>query len=114
MREKDYIDVETVEYNGMTYTISICNPKVNWGDSKGKFTCRTPLVVSSSYYDTLNEAKRVINKKIDKWVDSNPTTIEQFVDLLENCMIWTDYEECELDRKEAARVLRKFKNSGVK
>ena len=114
MREESYIDVETVEHNGMTYTISICNPKADWGNSKGKFTCRTPLVVSTSYYNTLEEAKRAINKKIDEWVDSNPTTIGQFVDLLEDCMIWTGYEDCELDREAAARVLRKFKNSEMK
>lgn len=114
MREPSYIDIQTITHNGMTYTVSICNPKADWGISKGKFTTNSSLVIRPGKYDSFEDAVSGINKLIDEWVDRNPTTIGEFVDLLEQCMVWTGYEDCELDRAEAMRVLRKFKDSGVK
>ena len=105
------IEVETVTHRGMAYTVAICDPKAEWGDKKGKFHIDTELVINTGYYSSLAEAKLKVNQKIDAWRDSNPETLAGWLDLLEQCMVWSGYEDCDFDRDEAGKVLLKFKNN---
>ena len=107
------IHVDTIKHRGMDYTISICNPKDDWGDKKGKFYISTPLVINTGYYNSFEEAKKEVNQAIDIWRDTNPQNINEWVDMIEGCMIWTGYEDCALDRDEVAKILERFKKASV-
>ena len=107
------IHVDTVTHRGISYTISICNPNDDWGDKKGKFHISTPLVISTGYYDSFEEAKKATNTAIDAWRNDNPSSINGWVEKIEQCMVWTGYEDCELDKNEVAKILIEFKKAQV-
>lgn len=107
------IHIGTIEYRGMKYSIALCNPEADWGLEKGKFHITTELVFATGYYDSFEEATAKVNKSIDEWRDNNPKNINEWVDMIEACMIWTGYEDCDLDKKEVKKILERFKKSMV-
>ena len=107
------IHVSYVEYMGMKYEVAICDPKAGWGDKAGKFYVPTALVIPTDYYDTFTEAKDAVNKLIDEWRGTNPQSLSEWVDMIEKCMVWTGYEDCELDKEEVEKILQRFKKAQI-
>ena len=98
--------VKTATHRGFEYSIKVAVGKV-WEDGLGKFFAKCPPVPFQQF-DSMALAEKHAKKHIDIFLDNNPSSWEQWLELFEECMIRSGYEDCELDSKMLKEVADKY------
>ena len=98
-----------MKHKGHEYEVHFCDPSQDWGDAKGLFGIKSAAGDTGKYYPTYKEAQHAAKSKIDEIVADVPQGLEQWVEAIENCMVWTGYEDCHIDKDMALDVLKKAK-----
>ena len=93
-------------YKGHEYKIIYCDPSKDWRAYKGMFHIDVAMG-DSGYYKTHEEAESMAKSIIDKFVANVPQTKEQWLSAIEDCMVWTGYEDCHIDHAMAWDLLQK-------
>ena len=96
-----------MKYKGYEYEIKFCNPKEYTGKEKGCFLIVMSMPTGGVYYETYAEAEKKAISIIDKFIVDIPQTKEEWLKAMTNCMVWTGYEDCELDEDMAWSLLQK-------
>ena len=97
--------IEWLEYKWYMYDIYI--NKWDWWDDTNKFRVKwCGFLNDLKYFDTFNEAKIAAENKINYWINNE---ITDWYSEFENCMVWTWYEDCELDKRMVGDLLEKYK-----
>lgn len=98
-----------MEYKGHKYEIEFCSPADDWREHAGLF--RIVCAISNNgFYPTYAEAVLAAQKIISDFVAYVPQTKLAWLEAMDNCMIWTDYESCHLDREMVWDLLKKAHN----
>ena len=95
--------IGSYEYKGFAYDVSLTGGDDGWGPHKNCFYVKAGAF-GSDYYKEFDAAVADIKEQIDKFVDGVPNSVEELVDVLSGLLVWSGYEECDLDRS-AAKVL---------
>ena len=80
-----------MEYRGYEYEIGFCHPKSDWGKYKGWFYVKSGVfgvICKETYADADKAAKRSIRE----FIKSIPKTKEEWIELLDKCLVHTGYE----------------------
>ena len=96
--------VGTYSYRSLDYTMELTgSDALGWGEHKNCFyaTCGT---LTTDFYKSFEEADNEMKSLIDNFVSNVPQNTDQLVLKLSELLVWTDYEDCELDQA-AAKVL---------
>ena len=96
------------KYKGIGYTVKYCDPNKDWGDKRGLFYIDCPVHYSGYFTEYLG-AECSAKKLIDGFVGSVPQNDNEWLEAFEDCMVWTGYEQCHLDRDMVLSLLEKAK-----
>jgi hypothetical protein len=96
-----------MKYKGHEYEINFCSPKEYTGEGKGRFRIEMAMPTGGFYYETYAEAEQKAISIIDKFIVDIPQTKEEWLKAMTNCMVWTGYEDCELDKDMVWSLLQK-------
>ena len=93
--------VGTYHHKGLEYEVELTGS--DWPQHKNHFiaTCGT---LSTDYYKTFEGADNEMMSLIDNFIFDVPQDIDQLVSKLSELLVWTGYEDCELDQA-AAKIL---------
>jgi len=94
-------------YKGFDYSIMFAD-KGDWGEKKNTFYIQCDSSFSGDNTKTHHEALQQFMDKVDKFLNILPETEEKLLDALEDCLTWTGYEDCHLDRQKAALLIRGY------
>ena len=100
--------IEDFTYKGFTFEIDLAIG-TDWGSMLNKFYVEKGHAFEIKEEETLVQLKKNITKEVDKWAATIPKTEEAWIDLLSDCMVWTGYEDCHIDKLKAMKVLEKYK-----
>jgi hypothetical protein len=88
------------------YEIEFCNPKNDWGVASGKFHVNS-AIGCSNYFDTYEQANKAAIASIDSFIETVPQTKAEWIGALRSCMVWSGYEDCDLDENMVWSLLQK-------
>ena len=98
-----------MKYKKHEYKIKFCDPSQDWGDAKGLFMIYSAAGDTGKYYQTHEEADRAAKEKINEFLANVPQSAKGWIEAIEECMVWTGYEDCHIDELMALEVLKKAK-----
>ena len=101
-------------YKGNIFMIEVCVG--DWGKYAGWFHVINDQPFDFGYTQTLDEMKKVIRTKYDKYMNNIPKNEEEWVKLVESCIIIDGYEDWHVDKRLAMRTLNlyaKYKNKNI-
>lgn len=93
--------VGTYGYKGIDYVIELTGD--DWGKHRNHFYASSGSFCTD-YYKTFDEADTKMRAILKDFIDNVPQDIDQLVSKLADLLVWTGYEDCELDQA-AAKVL---------
>ena len=96
-----------MKHLGHEYEIHFNSPKEYTGQSKGLFRIDMAMPTGGTYYKTYAEAEERAKSIIDKFVKEIPQTKKEWLEAMEKCMVWSGYEECNLDANMVWSLLQK-------
>jgi hypothetical protein len=96
-----------MKHLGHEYEIHFCSPKEYTREGKGLFRIDMAMPTGGTYYKTYAEAEERAKSIIDKFVKEIPQTKKEWLEAMENCMVWSGYEECNLDANMVWSLLQK-------
>lgn len=71
-------------------------------------------VISTINGESIQEVEALGRASINTWLQTNPDTFEGWYKLFTDCMVWSGYEDCELDErllKDVANRYAKYVNT---
>lgn len=80
------------------------------GDYKNKFYLKDSLPFNISPRKDIEELEGEIRTGIDKWLSIQPKTNEEWVELVESCIITDGYETWHVDEQRLMTVLNRYAN----
>lgn len=95
-----------MKYKGYEYEVKFCNPDEDWREHCGMFRIDC-AIKDRGYYPTYAEAIEKAKQNIDSFIKSIPKTKKEWIKALNDCLVWTGYEDCEIDEEMAWAVLNK-------
>lgn len=95
------------KYLGHEYEIQLCDPNGKWGDKAGKFYASCAILKTSTFHSTYEAAINEVLIAIEDFNKTIPQTKEEWLYAMSRCMVWTGYEECELDESMVWSLLEK-------
>ena len=98
------------EYRGFKYTIHFA-ANGDWGAHLHNFYTECDSNFDGGFSKDIDVVDTAIKEVIDNFYSSLPETEEQLLDALENCLVWTGYEDCHLDRVAATQLIKGFMGS---
>ena len=96
-----------MKHKGHEYEIHFCKPKEYTSKEKGPFRIKMAMPTGYEYYKTYLEAEEKAKSIIDKFVEEIPQTKKEWLEAMEKCIVWVDYEECNLDPNMVWDLLQK-------
>lgn len=96
-------------YKGHEYEIVFCDPKKDWGERSGLF-CIDCAVCSGDdllFFDTYAAAEAEAKRLIDAFVETVPKTKDEWIWLLNNCIVFEGEYEASVDEQMAWEILMK-------
>ena len=78
-------------------------------DAKGLFCICSAAGDTGKYYQTYKEANMAAKERIDEFLTNVPQSAKEWIDAIEDCMVWTGYEDCHINELMALEVLKKAK-----
>ena len=99
--------IKDKEYRGIKYAVMFAD-RGHWGDMKDCFYTECDNGFDGGHSPNIGNVVEAIEKAIDKWLDTPIKSESQALDALDDCMVWTGYENCHIDRDKALVVLRSF------
>ena len=93
--------VGTYNYKGVTYEVELTGS--DWPQHKNHFIA-TSGSFSTDYYTTFDKADLEMKSYITTFIDNVPRDVDELGSKLADLLVWTGYEDCELDQA-AAKVL---------
>ena len=96
-----------MKHQGHEYEIKFCDPKEYTGEGKGLFRIEMAMRTGGKYYKTYLEADEKAKSIIDEFVKEIPQTKKEWLEAMSKCMVWSGYEDCELDETMVWSLLQK-------
>jgi len=96
-----------MKHQGHEYEINFCSPKEYTGKERGLFKIQMAIPTGGSYFKTYEDAEKKAISIIDKFVEEIPQTKKEWLEAMSNCMVWSGYEDCELDETMVWSLLQK-------
>ena len=106
--------VGTFHHKGLEYVVELTgSDELGWGQHKNHFyaTCGT---LQTDFYKSFEEADNEMKSLIDHLVSNVPQNIDQLVSKLSELLVWTGYEDCELDQAAAKILINNYIEHVVK
>lgn len=94
------------EHKGFEFTVSFSSDG-DWREHKNMFYAECG-VFNSGYHKTFDGAADDMKSQIDVFLSGVPTDVDDLVDKLSELLVWTGYEECELDCLAAKSLIEAF------
>lgn len=102
--------ISSNSHRGFEYTIHLTgNSKFDWGVYTNKFyaVCDT-LSIETEYHSDHDSAAVEIHTRINEILDTAPKTLDDLLNSLEDCLVWTGYEDCHFNKKKAKILIEAF------
>lgn len=95
-------------YKGHEYEIVFCDPKKDWGKRSGLFYVRCSMSGEEChFFDTYAAAEAEAKRLIDAFVEAVPKTKDEWIRLLNNCIVFEGEYEASVDEQMAWEILMK-------
>ena len=106
--------VGTFHHKGLEYVMELTGSNdLDWREHKNCFyaICGT---LYTDFYKSFEEADNEMKSLIDHLVSNVPQNIDQLVLELSELLVWTGYEDCELDQAAAKVIISNYIEHVVK
>jgi hypothetical protein len=101
--------IKEYTYKGFPIQIDFATGN-DWGDYKNKFYSVTPLPFCISAKKEIEDLESLIKIGIDNWLSIQPKTNQDWVELVESCLIQDGYESWHVDERRIMNVLERYAN----
>ena len=98
--------VKEARHKGFSYQIML--NVGDWGEHTHMFRIDTEYGFKTGYYSSALEAEEAIRAAIDGFVNLSICSETDLFAELENCLIWTGYEDCNLNKDRALATVKKW------
>ncbi len=110
--------IEKLKHKGFVWNIGFNTEDIHMTGvtTKDRFevSCDGPLRARPGYYKTIDEARKACREATEAFLCSVPQTADEWVDAIEDCVVWDGYEDMHIDKKAVMIVLEKYKKHGEK
>ena len=96
-----------MKHQGHEYEIHFCSPKEYTDKGKGLFRIDMAMPTGDAYFKTYEDAEEKAKSIIDKFVKEIPQTKKEWLEAMSQCMVWSHYEQCDLDENMVWDLLQK-------
>lgn len=102
------IEIETNTYKKIKYKIKFVTGD-DGGSLKDKFTVYGDFPWSSNLtFKNIEDLRQAVKKDIDNWYQKQPNTEDDWVSLVEDCVIQDHYESWHVDKTMIMEVLKRY------
>lgn len=106
------MDIRDCEYKGFKYKIKFTNDKeTDWGKHINTFYCESNSGFYSNHYKDLEQAEAEIQLNIDKYLSAIPSTDDEWVEMIDECVVQDGYEDWHIDKGKVMHVLKTYAKS---
>lgn len=99
--------IKDCEYRGFKYSIMFADMG-DWRDKLNNFytTCNSNF--EGGFDKTLEVVEQRIKKQIDDFFSKIPTTREEWEEEIDKCLVWTGYEDAEIDHDRLFHLMELY------